>query len=101
MPNLINRSGICSSPIGNIGSVVAVGVDGTVVKVIVAVGTGFSVGVEIDAGAQETRTIERMTVSNVFVFMSRLEVKRLTACVTRWWAGRDSAALTEPALSQV
>ena len=48
---------------------VMVGVDRTGVKVIVAVETGVFVGVELDAGAQETRTIARMTVSNVFVFI--------------------------------
>ncbi len=32
-----------------------------------------------------------MTVSNVFVFMSRLEGTRLTVCVTCVWAGVDSA----------
>ena len=30
-----------------------------------------------------------------------IRFSRPTACVTRWWAGRDNAALTEPALSQV
>lgn len=51
---------------------VGVGVGGTGVKVIEAVGIGISVGVEIDNGTQETRTIERMTVSNVFAFMFSL-----------------------------
>jgi len=52
-----------------VGIGVMVGVGGAGVKVIVAVGMGVSVGVEIDAGAQETRRIDRMIVSNVFVFI--------------------------------
>jgi hypothetical protein len=73
-----------------IGVIVGVGKTG----VEVLIGTGASVGVEIDAGAQETRATARMTVSNVldFIFslVSRLEDKRLTVCVTRKWAGVDS-----------
>ena len=60
---------------GGIGVMVGVGGMGVEVKVVVVVGTGVSVGVEIDTGAQETRTIARMTMSNVldFMFLSYLD----------------------------
>ena len=37
-----------------------------------------SVGVELDAGAQDTRMVARVIVSNVMVFMSLLKVDYLT-----------------------
>ena len=53
---------------------ISVGVDDRGVNV--AVEMGASVDVEIDAGTQEARRVARMTVSNIFIFMSQLERKQ-------------------------
>ena len=58
-----------------------VGVGETGVEVIVVVGAGVPVDMEIDAGAQETRTIAKKMMSNIIVFMSRLEGNRPTRCL--------------------
>jgi hypothetical protein len=65
----------------------------------ISVEMDISVGLAIDAGEQETKTVASIIASNVMVFMSRLKVERLTVCVipacslrgTGRWAGVDNA----------
>jgi hypothetical protein len=71
---------------------VAVGEGGTGVSV--SVGIGVSVGVEIDIGAQETRMIARVTMSNILDFMF---LRGQTPNGLRYprWGGRRNAVRLE------